>query len=230
VISIRQLTKGYDRIAALDGFSLEVQAGELFGLVGPNSAGKTTLIRILATLSRPDSGGAIVAGHDIIREPYLVRAATGYMPDVPGVYQDLTVEEFLAFFSEAFRLHGTKKRAAINRALSWSVWKTAATPTLNSSPWDGSSDWFWLALSCTNPSSFSSTNRPPASTRWPAFIYASSCDPSTSRASPYSCRRIFSVTLKTSAPASPSLPRTEMRLVPKARACSLWAQPPTRMS
>jgi len=120
VISIRQLTKRYDGVAALDGFTLEVPAGELFGLVGPNGAGKTTLIRILATLARADSGEATVAGHDIASAPYLVRAATGYMPDVPGVYQDLTVEEFLAFFAEAFRLHGAKKRAAVSHALSWS--------------------------------------------------------------------------------------------------------------
>jgi len=120
LISIREIRKRYDGTAALDGFSLDVGAGELFGLVGPNGAGKTTLIRILATLTRPDSGQATIAGHDVTHEPAVVRALTGYMPDVPGVYQDLTLEEFLTFFAEAFRLRGAKKRAAVEHALKWS--------------------------------------------------------------------------------------------------------------
>src|SRR5882757_4018970 len=120
MIGIHELSKRYDGKAALDGFSLEVAAGELFGLVGPNGAGKTTLIRILATLMRPDSGRASIVGHDVAHDPFAVRAVTGYMPDVPGVYQDLTVEEFLTFFAEAFHLRGTRKRAAVERGLSWS--------------------------------------------------------------------------------------------------------------
>ncbi len=120
MISIREVRKRYGSTAALDGFSLEVGTGELFGLVGPNGAGKTTLIRILATLSRPDSGQAAILGHDVAHDVYAVRAVTGYMPDVPGVYQDLNVEEFLKFFAEAFHLRGAKKRAAIERALRWS--------------------------------------------------------------------------------------------------------------
>jgi ABC-2 type transport system ATP-binding protein len=120
VISVHELRKRYDGKDALDGYSLEVSRGEMFGLVGPNGAGKTTLIRILATLIQPDSGHAGIDGHDVTRDPFAVRAVTGYMPDVPGVYQDLTVEEFLTFFAEAFHLRGAKKRAAVERALSWS--------------------------------------------------------------------------------------------------------------
>jgi ABC-2 type transport system ATP-binding protein len=120
MISVHELRKRYDGNDALDGYSLEVSRGEMFGLVGPNGAGKTTLIRILATLVKPDSGHAGIAGHDVTRDPFAVRAVTGYMPDVPGVYQDLTVEEFLTFFAEAFHLRGARKRAAVERALSWS--------------------------------------------------------------------------------------------------------------
>ena len=120
MISIREIRKRYDGTAALDGFSLEIGAGELFGLVGPNGAGKTTLIRILATLSRPDSGNATIDYRDVTHEPAAVRAVMGYMPDVPGVYQDLTLEEFLTFFAEAFHLRGAKKRAAVEHALNWS--------------------------------------------------------------------------------------------------------------
>ena len=120
MIGIHEIRKHYDGTAALDGFSLEVKPGELLGLVGPNGAGKTTLIRILATLTRPDAGQATIGGHDVTHEPAAVRAMTGYMPDVPGVYQDLTLEEFLIFFAEAFHLRGAKKRAAVEHALSWS--------------------------------------------------------------------------------------------------------------
>lgn len=120
MIGIHELRKQYDGTAALDGFSLEVAEGELCGLVGPNGAGKSTLIRILATLAHPDSGQASIAGSDVVHDPAEVRAVTGYMPDVPGLYQDLTLEEFLTFFAEAFRLNGTKKHAAVERALVWS--------------------------------------------------------------------------------------------------------------
>jgi len=120
MISIHEIRKKYDGTAALDGFSLEIAQGELLGLVGPNGAGKTTLIRILATLIRPDSGSGAIDGHDVTRDPYEVRAVVGYMPDVPGVYQDLTLEEFLMFFAEAFHLRGARKRSAVERSLSWS--------------------------------------------------------------------------------------------------------------
>jgi ABC-2 type transport system ATP-binding protein len=120
VIEIEKLGKRYNGVTALDDFSLSVGDGELFGLVGPNAAGKTTLIKILSTLLPPDSGRATIAGHDIADDSRATRALVGYMPDVPGLYQDLQVREFLAFFAEAFHLHGQRKRAAVDRALGWS--------------------------------------------------------------------------------------------------------------
>lgn len=117
MIEVEELRKSYNGTRALDGFSLRVESGELFGLVGPNGAGKTTLIKCLATLLRPDSGQARVGGHDVTSEPRAVRSLVGYMPDVPGLYQDMRVGEFLEFFADAFRLKGERRRAAVEKAL-----------------------------------------------------------------------------------------------------------------
>jgi ABC-2 type transport system ATP-binding protein len=118
MIEVASLNKAYGRRAALENFSLSVEAGELFGLVGPNGAGKSTLIKILATLQSPDSGFARIDGKDVGVDAASVRAVVGYLPDVPGLYQDMRVEEFLEFFADAFHLHEPRRRQAIDRALS----------------------------------------------------------------------------------------------------------------
>ena len=117
MIEVQELRKSYNGVPALRGFNLRVEAGELFGLVGPNGAGKTTLIKILATLLRPDGGRAVLAGHDVVREPRAARRLMGYLPDVPGLYQDMRVVEFLEFFADAFHLAREQKRLAVEGAL-----------------------------------------------------------------------------------------------------------------
>lgn len=117
MIEVTEIRKSFNGKRALDGFSLRVEAGESFGLVGPNGAGKTTLIKILATLLTPTSGHARISGVDVAAAPRAARAVTGYLPDVPGVYQDMQVEEFLEFFADAFHLRGERKEQAIERAL-----------------------------------------------------------------------------------------------------------------
>jgi ABC-2 type transport system ATP-binding protein len=117
MIDVELLGKKYHKHCALENFSIHVEDGELFGLVGPNGAGKTTLIKILATLQPPDGGTARVGGHDVVKEPRAVRALAGYLPDVPGLYQDMRVEEFLEFFADAFHLKEPRRRQAINKAL-----------------------------------------------------------------------------------------------------------------
>lgn len=117
MIEIESLHKHYGKRAALENFSLRVETGELFGLVGPNGAGKSTLIKILATLLEPDSGRAVINDMDVGGAPAAVRSVVGYLPDVPGLYQDMRVEEFLEFFADAFHLHGTRRRQAVDRAL-----------------------------------------------------------------------------------------------------------------
>jgi ABC-2 type transport system ATP-binding protein len=117
MIEIEQLRKSYRGARALDGFELRVREGELFGLVGPNGAGKTTLMKILATLVRPDSGQARVGGFDVVGTPRSVKKIIGYMPDQPGLYQDMRVREYLEFFADAFRLENHQRTPAVDRAL-----------------------------------------------------------------------------------------------------------------
>lgn len=104
-VQIREISKSYRRgtVRALDAISLEVAPGELFGLIGPDGAGKTTLFRLLTTLLPPDSGGATVAGYDIIDDLWDIRRQVGYMPGRFSLYQDLSVRENLDFFATVFR-------------------------------------------------------------------------------------------------------------------------------
>lgn len=96
------LSKRYGNLTALDGVSLRVERGEMFGLIGPDGAGKSTLYRILATLASPDTGTAEVCGLDTVRDSRRLRTLIGYMPERFSLYQDLTVEENLRFFATLF--------------------------------------------------------------------------------------------------------------------------------
>lgn len=101
-IEVDKLTKRYGALTALDGVSFSVARGELFGLIGPDGAGKTTLFRLLATLLNPDSGRASVDGCDIGSDYRTIRSRVGYMPGRFSLYPDLSVEENLAFFAALF--------------------------------------------------------------------------------------------------------------------------------
>ncbi len=104
MIHIDQIHKTYDKgkVIALHNISIEVRTGEIFGLLGPDGAGKTSLIRIIASLVLPDSGTLHVFGHDVIQEYESIRKIIGYMPGRFSLYQDLTVEENLNFFATVF--------------------------------------------------------------------------------------------------------------------------------
>ncbi len=103
-VIIKNIVKTYTNasVLALNNVSLTIASGELFGLIGPDGAGKTTLFRILATLLIPDSGSAEVAGFDTIKDYQAIRKIVGYMPGKFSLYQDLTVEENLNFFATVF--------------------------------------------------------------------------------------------------------------------------------
>ena len=101
-IEINGISKRYGRVQALHDVSLTVGKGEVFGIIGPDGAGKTTLYRILSTLLLPDSGNALVDGYDTIRQMEEIRKRVGYMPGRFSLYQDLTVEENLKFFATLF--------------------------------------------------------------------------------------------------------------------------------
>ena len=101
-VTVRDLCKSYGKCEALRGVSFDVERGELFGIIGPDGAGKSTLFRILTTLLLADGGTASVAGYDTEREYKAIRECVGYMPGRFSLYQDLTVEENLEFFASVF--------------------------------------------------------------------------------------------------------------------------------
>jgi ABC-2 type transport system ATP-binding protein len=105
MVTVNELVKTYGQqkeIVAVDHVSFSVKKGEIFGLIGPDGAGKTSLFRILTTLLLPDSGSATVGGFDIVKDYKKIRSSVGYMPGKFSLYQDLSVEENLNFFATVF--------------------------------------------------------------------------------------------------------------------------------
>ncbi len=101
-IKVDNISKTYREVQALNAISFEVKPGELFGLIGPDGAGKTSLFRVLTTLLFADSGSATVSGFDVVKDYKEIRNNIGYMPGRFSLYQDLTVEENLSFFATIF--------------------------------------------------------------------------------------------------------------------------------
>lgn len=107
-VVVEGLSKKFRNLKAVENLCFSVERGSIYGFIGPNGAGKTTTLKILATLLTPNSGTAEVAGYDVLRQPSLVQREIGYMPDFFGVYEDLTVNEYLDFYASA---HGIKEPA-----------------------------------------------------------------------------------------------------------------------
>ncbi|ANH84126.1 ATPase [Niabella ginsenosidivorans] len=101
-VSVKNIVKNYGSVKAVDAVSFDVNKGELFGLIGPDGAGKTSVFRILTTLLLADSGTATVEGFDVVKDYRAIRNKVGYMPGRFSLYQDLTVEENLNFFATVF--------------------------------------------------------------------------------------------------------------------------------
>lgn len=101
-IEINSITKRYAKLTALNNVSFSIDRGELFGLIGPDGAGKSTLYRILTTLMLPDSGNASILGLDVVKRYRQLRTEIGYMPEKFSLYQDLTVRENMDFFATLF--------------------------------------------------------------------------------------------------------------------------------
>tara|TARA_R110002111_G_scaffold262875_1_gene342525 strand:- start:81400 stop:82326 length:927 start_codon:yes stop_codon:yes gene_type:complete len=110
VIETRNLTKRYGDLIAVNNINLSLGEGDVFGFIGPNGSGKTTTMRMLATLLSPDYGEAYVCGLSIYTHPEEIRRLVGFMPDFFGVYDDMTVLEYLEFFASAYRIKGPKRR------------------------------------------------------------------------------------------------------------------------
>jgi ABC-2 type transport system ATP-binding protein len=119
-IETRSLVKHFGAIRALDGLDLTIARGELFGLVGPDGAGKTTALRILSGIMDPTSGEAYMAGVSVTRDPEAVKDKIGYMSQRFGLYEDLTVMENILFYADLYEVARRERAARIERLLGFS--------------------------------------------------------------------------------------------------------------
>ena len=117
MIKTEELTKQYGKLFALKNLTLELNEGDLFGFIGPNGSGKTTTMKMLATLLQPTWGEAYVCGMSIYTKPKEIRRIIGFMPDFFGVYDDMKVIEYLEFFAAAYRVRGEARRRVCNEVL-----------------------------------------------------------------------------------------------------------------
>jgi ABC-2 type transport system ATP-binding protein len=117
VIETRKLTKRYGDLIAVNQIDLKLEQGDVFGFIGPNGSGKTTTMRMIATLLNPDYGEAYVCGKSIYTNPQEIRRLVGYMPDFFGVYDDMKVIEYLEFFAAAYRINGPTRRKVCEEKL-----------------------------------------------------------------------------------------------------------------
>lgn len=117
MIETIKLTKRYGNLIAANEISLSLKGGDVFGFIGPNGSGKTTTMRMIATLLAPDYGECYVCGKSIYTNPEEIRRLVGYMPDFFGVYDDMTVMEYLEFFASTYRINGPGRRKVCEEKL-----------------------------------------------------------------------------------------------------------------
>jgi ABC-2 type transport system ATP-binding protein len=117
MIEVQGLTKNYGELVAVRDLTFQVEAGRIWGLLGPNAAGKTTTMRILTGYLPATSGRAVVAGFDVFDKPNEVKRSIGYLPEVVPLYQDMTVTSYLAFVAEIKQVSKAKRKAAVDRVI-----------------------------------------------------------------------------------------------------------------
>jgi ABC-2 type transport system ATP-binding protein len=120
IVELHQLSRVFDGVTAVNDLSLKVEKGELFGLVGPDGAGKTTTIRLLCGILEPSGGDARVAGYSIRTEPEAIKSRIGYMPQRFGLYGDLTVWENLHFYADVYQVSRKERSERLRRLLDFS--------------------------------------------------------------------------------------------------------------
>ena len=120
MVQVENLSRSFGPTKALDGLTFSVEEGEIFGLVGPDGAGKTTCLRILCGLVEPDQGSANVLGWDVAKNPEAVKTEIGYMAQPAGLYEDLTVAENIEFYAELYQVQPSRYRERMDRLLKFS--------------------------------------------------------------------------------------------------------------
>jgi ABC-2 type transport system ATP-binding protein len=119
IIETRNLRREFDGVVAVDDVSLTVREGEVFGLVGPDGAGKTTCLRVLSGVMKPTSGSVVIEGHDVVADPESIKLSVGYMPQTFGLYGDLTVMENLEFYADLYQVPPAVRPDRIQRLLAF---------------------------------------------------------------------------------------------------------------
>lgn len=117
MIKIENLSKSYDGKPVIHGISLEIKKGELCGFIGPNGAGKTTVIKMLCCLLKPTSGNILVNGYSVIDSPIGVKKHIGYLPESSSLYEDMTINQYLMFFSEIYGIDRAQSKERIEKLL-----------------------------------------------------------------------------------------------------------------
>ena len=117
MIEVQHLTKRYGRLTAVDDVSFRVERGEILGFLGPNGAGKTTTMRVLTGYMPATSGRAVVAGFDVFEQPLEAKRRTGYLPETPPLYPEMTVREYLAFVSEIKGIPASERKARVDSSM-----------------------------------------------------------------------------------------------------------------
>jgi ABC-2 type transport system ATP-binding protein len=120
VVVVENLSRSFGAVKALDGLSFSVEAGEIFGLMGPDGAGKTTCLRILCGLMRPTSGKAVVLGSDVDRHPERIKDQIGYMAQPAKLYEDLTVKENIDLYADLYQVPRDRYKQRMKRLLDFS--------------------------------------------------------------------------------------------------------------
>ena len=117
LIEVKHLTKTYGDHCAVDDLSFTVEDGQIYGFLGPNGAGKSTTMNIMTGYLAPTSGDVIINGHDILEEPEEAKRTIGYLPEIPPVYTDMTVAEYLRFCAELKKVPRAERRDAVKSAI-----------------------------------------------------------------------------------------------------------------
>ncbi len=117
MIEVQNLTKRYGPITAVDDVSFKVERGEILGFLGPNGAGKTTTMRVLTGYMPPTEGRAVVAGYDVLDQPIEAKRRTGYLPETPPLYPEMTVRDYLSFCARIKGLPRSERKTRVNSAM-----------------------------------------------------------------------------------------------------------------
>ena len=116
MIEVEHLTKRYGPVTAVDDISFSVQRGEILGFLGPNGAGKTTTMRVLTGYMPATDGRAVVAGYDVFEQPIEAKRRTGYLPETPPLYPDMTVRDYLSFVASIKGVPRAERTARVSSA------------------------------------------------------------------------------------------------------------------